>query len=64
MGVNGIRRGIAILLMVLLLGELRLAAWAGSGAQITYSPDGQAFTTNSGETSVIWYEQGTTVHIR
>ena len=36
MGVNGIRRGIAILLLVLLLGELRLAAWAGSGAQITY----------------------------
>lgn len=37
---------------------------AGSGAQISYSPDGQAFTTNSMDTSAIWYERGTTVHIQ
>lgn len=64
MGVKGIRRGIAALLLLLALWGLRQGAQAGSGVQITYSPDGQAFTTNSGETSAIWYEEGTTVRIQ
>lgn len=64
MGVKGIRRGMAVLLLALALWGLRQAVEAGSGVQITYSPDGWAFTTNSGETSTIWYEEGTTVRIQ
>ena len=43
---------------------LFIGVQAGSGAQISYSPDGQAFTTNSMDTSAIWYEKGTAVHIQ
>ena len=64
MGVKGIRRGAAILLLILALWGLQQGVQAGSGVQITYSPDGWAFTTNSGETSAIWYAEGTTVRIQ
>lgn len=64
MGVKGIKKGVAALLVTLALWGLRQSVQAGSGVQITYSPDGWAFTTNSGETSTIWYEEGTTVRIQ
>lgn len=64
MGVKWIRRVIAILLLALALGGLQQSVQAGSGVRITYSPDGRAFTTNSGETSAIWYEEGTTMRIQ
>ncbi|MDE7223458.1 MAG: hypothetical protein K2O34_06720, partial [Acetatifactor sp.] len=64
MGVRRIRIGAAIVLLCLSLWSMLLGVQAGSGAQISYSPDGQAFTTNSGDTSAIWYEKGATVHIR
>ncbi len=64
MGIKGIRRGIAILLLALTLWELQQSVQAGSGVRISYSPDGWAFTTNSGETSTIWYEEGTIVRIQ
>lgn len=58
MGVRRLRKCIALLLLCLLLWEICCGAQAGSGVQISYSPDGRAFTTNSGETSTIWYENG------
>lgn len=64
MGVRRLRKCIALLLLCLLLWEICCGAQAGSGVQISYSPDGRAFTTNSGETSTIWYENGTTVHVQ
>ena len=54
MGVRRLRKCIALLLLCLLLWEICCGAQAGSGVQISYSPDGRAFTTNSGETSTIW----------
>lgn len=59
-----IRIGATLVLLCLGLWSMLLGVQAGGGAQISYSPDGQAFTTNSGDTSVIWYKKGTTVHIR
>lgn len=64
MGVRRLRKGIALLLLCLLLWGLCCGAQAGSGVRISYSPDGMAFTTNSGETSTVWYEKGTTVHVQ
>ncbi len=52
--------------MLLCLGLWGMALYvqAGSGVQISYSPDGQAFTTCSGDTSAVWYEKGMTVRLR
>lgn len=64
MGIKKIRRFAALALLCLGLWGMLMGVQAGSGAQISYSPDGQAFTTNSGDTSAVWYEKGTTVSIR
>lgn len=50
--------------MLLCLWGMVLCVQAGSGGQISYSPDGQAFTTCSGDTSAVWYEKGMKVRIR
>lgn len=63
MGIKRIRKYAALVLLCLGLWGMLMGVQAGSGAQISYSPDGQAFTTNSGDTSAIWYEEGTTVRI-
>lgn len=62
MGVKKIRW--VVILLLLCLWGMVLHVQAGSGAQISYSPDGQAFTTCSGDTSAVWYEKGMTVRIR
>lgn len=64
MGIKKVRRYVAIALLCLGLWGTFTGVQAGSGAQISYSPDGQAFTTNSMDTSAVWYERGTTVNIR
>lgn len=64
MGIRKIKRGAALLLAVLGLCGMLLGVQAGSGVDISYTPDGQAFTTNRGDTSAIWYREGTTVHIQ
>lgn len=64
MGVKRIRGAAAFLLLCLGMWGMVLYVRAGSGAQISYSPDGQAFTTCSKDTSAIWYEKGMTVHIQ
>lgn len=64
MGIRKFRGRAAVLLMLLGLCGMLLTVQAGSGVKISYSPDGQAFTTNSGDTSVIWYEKGTVVRIQ
>lgn len=64
MGIEKIKRKAALLLVLLGLCGTLLSVQAGSGVKISYSPDGQAFTTNSGDTSAIWYEKGTIVHIQ
>lgn len=64
MGIRRFRGRAAVLLMLLGLCGMLLTVQAGSGVKISYSPDGQAFTTNSGDTSVIWYERGTVVRIQ
>ncbi len=62
MGVRKIKW--VIILLLLCLWGIALCVQAGNGAQISYSPDGQAFTTCSGDTSTVWYEKGMTVRIR
>lgn len=64
MGVRRIGRRAALVLAGLVMLGMLLHVQAGSGVKITYSSDGEAFTTNSGDTTVIWYEKGTTVNIR
>lgn len=62
MGVRKSRWG-AVFFLLCLWGMV-LCVQAGSGARISYSPDGQAFTTCGGDTSAVWYEKGMKVRIR
>ena len=64
MGIKKIRKYAAVVLFCLGLWGVLMGVQAGGGAQISYSPDGQAFTTNSMDTSAVWYKSGTTVNIR
>ncbi|MCM1118404.1 MAG: InlB B-repeat-containing protein [bacterium] len=64
MGIRKIRKCLALMTMLVALCFALSDVQAGSGVSISYSPDGQAFTTNSGDTSGIWYENGTIVHIQ
>ncbi len=59
-----IRKSAILVLLCMGLWVTAAEVQAGGGAQISYSPDGQAFTTNSGDTSVVWYKDGMTVRIK
>ncbi|MDE5746067.1 MAG: InlB B-repeat-containing protein, partial [Acetatifactor sp.] len=60
----GVKRLLLFLLPVLALWGASARVQASSGVQIDYSPAGSAFTTNRGETSTVWYREGTTVRIQ
>lgn len=57
------KRGLLLLLLCTALWGIPARVQAGGG-QIGYSPDGSAFTTDRGDTSVVWYGKGVTVHIQ
>lgn len=63
----GVRKWFTIFLLVLLLGillnnKMEVQASLEDNPYISFSPDGDAYTTNAGDKNYEWYEKGTMVH--
>lgn len=54
--------GIILFVLIFPLGMGKMQVYGMENARITWSPDGNAFTTNSGEQNTKWYEVGQEVY--